>query len=58
MKIALSGASGSIGVLLKKYLAKKHEISTISLKEKQNIKKKYQFTRMMFLFILHHLMQV
>ena len=40
MKIALSGASGSIGVLLKKYLAKKHEISTISLKEKQNIKKK------------------
>ena len=40
MKIALSGASGSIGVLLKKYLAKKHDISTISLKEKQNIKKK------------------
>ena len=40
MKIALSGASGSIGTLLKKYLAKKHKISTTSFrKESEHIKK-------------------
>ena len=37
MKIALSGSSGSIGKLLKKYLAKKHNISTISFREKRDI---------------------
>ena len=37
MKIALSGSSGSIGTLLKKYLAKKHNISTISFRGKQDI---------------------
>ena len=37
MKIALSGSSGSIGKILKKYLAKKHNISTISFREKQDI---------------------
>ena len=40
MKIALSGASGSIGTLLKKYLAKRHKISTTSFrKESDHIKK-------------------
>ena len=37
MKIALSGSSGSIGTLLKKYLAKEHNISTISFRGKQDI---------------------
>ena len=37
MKIALSGSSGSIGTLLKKYLAKKHKISTVSFRGKQDI---------------------
>ena len=37
MKIALSGSSGSLGKLLKKYLAKKHNISTISFREKWDI---------------------
>ena len=39
MKIALSGSSGSIGTLLKKYLAKKHDVSTISFRGIQDINK-------------------
>ena len=45
MKIALSGSSGSIGTLLKKYLAKKHNISTISFRGKQDIKEEMSVNR-------------
>tara|TARA_B100000925_G_scaffold290607_1_gene276214 strand:- start:26 stop:901 length:876 start_codon:yes stop_codon:yes gene_type:complete len=45
MKIALSGSSGSIGTLLKKYLAKKHNISTISFRGKQDINEEMSINR-------------
>ena len=45
MKIALSGSSGSIGTLLKKYLAKKHNISTISFRGKQDINEEMSVNR-------------
>ena len=45
MKIALSGSSGSIGTLLKKYLAKKHNISTISFRGNQDINEEMSVNR-------------
>ena len=51
MKIALSGASGSIGTLLKKYLAEKHKISTISFRKELNHIKKLDLRNDVFIHL-------